>query len=160
MKIERLETHDRLLHFVKNQEQNVFEGVNECLTKNELALQLQQYAHYIYIFAHPRTADDGFTKRMLWQPRLTKPSAQTNSYLFRVKSNSDICEICWLLPPREMWSQYTKGKVCESNWTAWSIDMFKHHRGELEKPFQDDLTDDDAKRIYLKILNEKQIINA
>ena len=111
MKINRLETHDRLIHFKAEQSLNIAQGANDCLTKNRLSLALQERSPYIYIFAHPRTADDGVNKRMLWQPRLTRPKAQTNSYLFRAKSHSDICEICWLLPPREMWKTYDKGTI-------------------------------------------------
>jgi hypothetical protein len=156
MKIHRLETHDRFQHLVKDQSQTIWQGADDCINKNDLSLKLQEYSPYIYIFAHPRTHDDGVSKRMLWQPRLTKPNSQTNSYLFRLKSHSDIVEICWLLPPREMWGQYSTGKVCESNWTSWSIDMFKHRREELDKPFPDDLTDEQAKRIYLIIAHEKE----
>ena len=111
MKLNRLEPHDRLLHFKKDQEANIFQGAEDCLKKNPDSLFFQARSSYIYIFAHPRTADDGLNKRMLWQPRLWKPKAQTNSYLFRVKSKTDIIEICWIIPPRELWGQYDKGKV-------------------------------------------------
>ena len=76
MKINRLETHDRLQHFVKDQSINIFQGADECLKKNTLSLALQEKSSYVYLFAHPRTADDGVTKIMYWQPRLTKPEAQ------------------------------------------------------------------------------------
>ena len=154
MKIDRLETHDRLEHFVKDQSQTIWLGADECLKRNPDSLRLQEKSHYIYIFAHPRTADDGFTKRLLWQPRLTRPTPQTNSYLFRAQSNTDIIEICWLLPPREMWSEYEEGKVCESNWVKWSIDQFENNRKELEKPLVDDWTDEQARNIMLSILKE------
>src|SRR5215470_6737494 len=88
MKLNRLETHDRLQHFVQDQSKNIWQGADDCMKRNPLSLALQDRSPYIYIFAHPRTADDGVTKRMLWQPRLTKPQAQSNSYLFRAKSNS------------------------------------------------------------------------
>ena len=100
MKVDRLETHDRLLHFKKDQALNIAQGAEDCLKRNPLSLAIQSRSPYVYLFAHPRTADDGFTKRMLWQPRLTRPKAQTNSYLFRAQSNSDVIEVCWLLPPR------------------------------------------------------------
>jgi hypothetical protein len=154
MKIDRLETHDRYLHFIEDQSKTIWEGADECLKKNPLSLALQEKSHYIYIFAHPRTSDDGLTKRLLWQPRLSKPKAQTNSYLFRAQSGTDIIEICWLLPPTEMWEQYGKGKICESNWTAWSIEQFKKHKTELEKPYEDDWNDKQAKNIYMGILKE------
>lgn len=156
MKIDRLETHDRLEHFIEDQAKTIWEGADECLKKNPDSLKLQEKSPYIYIFAHPRTHDDGVTKRLLWQPRLTKPKAQTNSYLFRAQSNTDLIEICWLIPPKELWDQYEKGKVCESNWTLWSIEQFKYNREELEKPFAEDLSDNQARIIWRNIINEKK----
>lgn len=154
MKVNRLEAHDRLLHFINDQSQTIWQGVEECLKKNLDSLKIQEKCHYVYIFAHPRTADDGVTKRLLWQPRLVKPKAETNSYLFRAQSNSDIVEICWLIPPFEMWDQYKTGNVCESNWASWSINQFINNKKELEKPFSDDLTDEQAMHLFKGILRE------
>lgn len=154
MKLNRLETHDRLVHFKQNQSAIIQEGANDCLFKNPLSLALQDHCPYIYIFAHPRTHDDGLTKRMLWQPRLTKPKAQENSYLFRAKSRSDIMEICWLIPAREMWKQYAKGNVTESDWVRWSIHQYIHRRDDLERPFVDDVDDLSAKKIYKMVAAE------
>lgn len=157
MKLSRLEAHDRYEHFIKDQSKAIWQGADDCLKRNPDSLKLQEKSPYIYIFAHPRTADDGVTKRLLWQPRLTKPKAQTNSYLFRAQSNTDIIEICWLLPPRELWDQYKEGQVCESNWTLWSINQFIHNKEELERPLADDLTDQQAKNIYRGILVPKRL---
>jgi hypothetical protein len=116
---------------------------------------MQEESPYIYIFAHPRTADDGITKRLLWQPRLTKPKAQTNSYLFRAQSKTDIIEVCWLIPPREMWGQYKKGNIAEEPTILWSIDQFLHNRKELEKSDPDDLPDERVQKIWGKIKRTK-----
>lgn len=154
MKINRLETHDRLLHFKKDQGINIFKGAEDCLKTNRLSLGLQQYSPYVYLFAHPRTADDGVTRKMYWQPRLTKPPAQTNSYLFRAQSNTDIMEICWLLPPMEIWKQYGLGNVTESKEVLWSIQQYLTNKVELQSPFQDDLSDEAIKNIYIKVAAE------
>jgi len=106
------------------------------------------------MFAHPRTADDGVNKVLYWQSRLSIPKPQTNSYLFRALSKTDIIEVCWLLPPREMWEQYEKGKVTEDNWTAWSIEQFKNNRNLLEKPHPDDLPEYQGKKILQQVINE------
>jgi len=157
MKIDRLETHDRLLYFKQDQSDNISKGLNDCLKKNPDSLRLQEKSPYIYIFAHPRTAEDGISKRMLWQPRLTKPPAQTNSYLFRAQSNTDIVEICWMIPPREMWNQYKKGQITENEIVWWSITQFKRNREQLEAPEKDDLNDDQIANIYRDIaLDNKQ----
>jgi hypothetical protein len=161
MKLNCLETHDRYEHFINDQSQIIWQGAEDCLKRNIDSLKLQEKSPYVYLFAHPRTSDDGVNKRLLWQPRLTKPKAQTNSYLFRAQSHSDIVEICWLIPAPEMWKQYEKGKVCESNWALWSINQFLHNREELEKPFADDWNDEQARNIILSILisNSKEKSN-
>lgn len=151
MKLNRLETHDRLLHFKEEQSQNIFEGAEECLKKNPLSLALQQYSPYVYIFAHPRTHDDGVTKVMYWQPRLTKPQAQTNSYLFRAISHTDLLEVCWLLPPEELWKQYKKGNIAEDTTVSWCIEQFRQNRKEMEKKEKDDLTEERIQFIYREI---------
>lgn len=153
MKITRLETHDRLEHFKKDQEKTIFHGADDCLRQNPLSLQLQEKSPYIYIFAHPRTADDGITKRILWQPRLTKPKAQTNSYLFRAVSKSDLLEICWLIPPRELWPQYQRGNLTEEQTVLWSINQFLYNRDQLEAAEHDDLSDEKILHIYREIVH-------
>lgn len=154
MKIERLETHDRLQHLKQDQALNVAQGAEDCLKKNDLSIRLQSHSPYVYLFAHPRTADDGVNKRMVWQPRLSKPKAQTNSYLFRAISNTDQIEICWMLPPREMWPQYKKGNVTEHEIVNWSITMFETQRSKLEESSPEDLNDDQIKNIYLIVASE------
>jgi|TARA_R110000822_G_scaffold125342_3_gene260012 hypothetical protein len=155
MKLNRLETHDRLQHFVKDQAVNIFQGAEDCLKRNPDSLAIQDKSPYVYIFAHPRTADDGVNKRMLWQPRLSIPEAQTNSYLFRAISHTDTIQIVWLIPPKEQWKQYEKGNVTEQNEVAWSIEMFKHKKKELEKPHPDDMTEEYGRLILKAIVDEK-----
>lgn len=151
MKLNRLETHDRLEHFIKDQSINIFQGADDCLKKNPLSLALQDRSPYVYLFAHPRTADDGVTKIMYWQPRLTKPQAQTNSYLFRAISKTDNVEVCWLLPPKELWNEYQKKNVTEHEIVIWSIDQYRHHKPKLEAAESDDLPDKQIQLIYAEI---------
>lgn len=152
MKLNRLETHDRLEHFVEDQSHNIWKGADDCMQRNSLSLALQDRSPYIYIFAHPRTADDGVTKVMYWQPRLSKPEPQTNSYLFRAVSKSDLLEIVWLIPPREMWSQYKKGNITEHSIVTWSINQFRFNRKELEKKDKEDLPEERIRHIYREIV--------
>jgi hypothetical protein len=152
MKLDRLETHDRLEYFVNDQWKTISQGAEDCLKKNPDSLALQEKSPYIYIFAHPRTHDDGLNKRMLWQPRITRPKAQTNSYLFRANSKSDVLMVCWCIPPKEMWNQYRKGNVCESNIVLWSINQFQYNREELEKPDPSDFADEKAREIWMEFL--------
>ncbi len=157
MKLNLFETHDRLLHFKKTQEANIFQGAEDCLKRNEDSLFYQDRSPYVYIFAHPRTADDGVTKRMLWQPRLLKPAAQTNSYLFRATSHSDNLEVIWLIPPREMWPQYSKGKVTENELAIWSINQFINDRESLERKDPEDLSEERAKQILRELVTFKKM---
>lgn len=154
MKVNTLDAHDRLLHLQKDQSEIIAKGCEDCLKRNELSLAMQSRSPYIYIFAHPRTTDDGVNKRLLWQPRLTKPRAQTNSYLFRAISYTDIVEVCWIIPPIEMWNQYLKGNVTESRDVMWSIAQFQHNRKKLEEPFPDDCSEDRFKLIMLDIARD------
>lgn len=154
MKINPLDAHDKLKQLKEEQSVNVFQGADDCLKKNVLSLALQEKSPYIYIFAHPRTSDDGSTKILYWQPRLSKPKAQTNSYLFRVQSKTDVMEICWIIPPRELWGQYDKGKVTESEIIVWSIDQFVNNREGLEKPFPEDVNDFQGNEIYKRVKAE------
>lgn len=159
MKIDRLETHDRLDHFKKDQADNIFSGIDDCLKRNPDCVEMQQYFPWVYIFCHPRTADNGVDKVMYWQPRLEKPKAQTNSYLFRVISNTDITEIVWMLPPRELWPQFESGKVLENPDVITSIINFSKYRDELEAPHPDDWSSEKIieklKEIELRIKFEK-----
>ena len=154
MKVNRLETHDRLLHFKKDQSNIIQQGAEDCLKRNNISLGLQERSDYIYIFAHPRTSDDGFSKRLLWQARLTKPYPQENSYLFRAQSKTDMMEVCWLLPPHEMWNQYAKGNVTEHEIVRWSINQYRHNLEELAQPDPQDLPDHIARNIYIAVATE------
>ncbi len=157
MKINKLETHDRLQHLIKDQSETIAKGAEECLKRNPLSLAMQDRSPYVYLFAHPRTTDDGINKRILWQPRLTKPTAQTNSYLFRATSKTDLIEVCWLLPPRELWEEYKKGNVTESGSVLWSIQQFQSNRDKLETKDPKDLEDWVIENIYRQIKEDMKI---
>lgn len=139
MKVNRLEAHDRLEFLIKDQSEAVQKGADDCLLRNPDSLWYQEKSPYIYIFGHSRTADDGVNKRLIWQPRLTRPTPEPNSYLFRVLSKTDQMETCWVLPPQEFWGQYKKGNIIQSNDVSWSIDQYLNHFADLAKPFDDDL---------------------
>lgn len=156
MKLNRLETHDRLQYLIKDQSVNIYQGAEDCLKKNPLSLAIQERSPYVYIFAHPRTHDNGVDKVMYWDPRLSIPEPQTNSYLFRAISKTDIIEVIWMIPPKEQWKQYEKGKVTESNWAYWSIEQFKNNRKHLEKPHPEDLSEEYISKIMQQVVDEKR----
>ncbi len=144
MKINILDAHDRLQHFTKQS----FD-IGECC--QNLIEQRPFGDVAFYIFAHARTDDDGVNKRLIWQPRLTKPKAQTNSMLFKAYPGTDIIKVLWMIPDRSMWSQYAKGLLTQSQIISDSINDFQFNRGKLEKREDDDLPDEQIDRIYAEI---------
>jgi hypothetical protein len=141
MKINPLDAHDRLLHFTKQS----FD-IAECC--QDLINQRPFGDHPFYIFAHARTLDDGVTKTLIWQPRLTKPKAQTNSMLFKAYPGTDLIKVIWMIPARELWSQYAKGLLTENRTVSESIDAFQNNRKKLEEKESDDMTDEQVDAIY------------
>jgi hypothetical protein len=156
MKVNLLETHDRLKHLKKEQSINIFHGAEDCLKHNEDSLFFQDHSPYVYLFAHPRTEDNGSTKVMYWQPRLWKPKAQSNSFLFRAISKTDIIEVCWLIPAEELWQQYLLGNITEHELVLWSIGQYCHNRGHLEKDHPDDLSNEQGKRVMQALIAFKR----
>ncbi len=184
MKINRLEAHDRFL--IAKQEENVIQkGFEECRFRNPDALALFEYSNYIYIFAHKREvgSDEKIQKfnkdlhksivdpdykrkytsidqvesfRVLWQPRLTKPDPQTNSYLFRVKRDSTDVEVYWILPPEELWGQNKKGNITEDEIISESINKFKNNKSEMSLPHPEDLPLEKVKEIIVSICNKRK----
>lgn len=143
MKIDRLETHDRLLHFQKQS----FE-IPECI--DNLIKSKPFGDHPFYIFCHPRTDDDGVTKRYIYQPRITKPKAQTNSDLYKVYPGTDIIKIIWRIPPREMWDVYKHGNMFENPIIVRCCHLFDQDRDALQRPEDDDPTPEMAQQILFE----------
>lgn len=144
MKINRLDAHDRLQHFTSQS----FD-IGKCC--QDLINQMPFGDHAFYIFAHPRTLDDGVTKTMVWQPRLTKPRAQENSMLFKVYPGTDTIKVIWMIPARELWDNFKKGKLTENKTISESIQAFNHQRAKLEAKEEDDLSDFQIDQIYREI---------
>lgn len=149
MKINRLETHDRYEEFTKKK----FD-ISECC--QNLINQRPFGNHPFYIFAHARTADDGVTKRLIWQPRLSKPKAQTNSMLFKAYPGSDNIKVIWMIPSHELWGQYKIGNITENKTVIESIYKFKYLKYQLEAKEPDDLSDAQIDAIYREISQSKQ----
>lgn len=144
MKLDRLETHDRFQYFTKQQF-----NINETCQK--ICSDRPFGNHPFYIFAHARTADDGITKRLIWQPRLTKPKAQTNSMLFKVYPGTDMIKVIWMIPARELWNQYRYGNITQNQTIFDSIIDFQYNRKALERKEDDDLNDDQIDQIYKEL---------
>jgi len=144
MKINILDAHDRLKHFTKQS----FD-IAECC--QDLINQRPFGNNPFYIFAHARTDDDGVRKRLIWQPRLTKPKAQTNSMLFKAYPGTDAIKVIWMIPARELWAQFEKDKLTENKTVCESIYNFRFHKEKLEAKEEDDLSDIQIDSIYREI---------
>ena len=146
MKINILDAHDRLKHFNK-QGDYISQGCMDCIRQRP-----EEFGnHPFYIFAHARTEDDGVSKRMIWQPRLVKPKAQTNSMLFKSYPETDMIKVIWMIPARELWNTFEKGKLTENQTISESIHNFIFHRDQLEMKEADDLEDYKVRDIYDEI---------
>jgi hypothetical protein len=144
MKINRLETHDRFQHLLK-QDFDISACCQDLINKRPFG------NHPFYIFAHPRTDDDGTTKRLIWQPRLTKPKAQSNSMLFKAYPGTDIIRVIWIIPDKVLWGQHKKGNITENSIVQESIHNYLNNRGKLEEKEEDDLSDAQIDEIYKQI---------
>ncbi len=153
MKVNILETHDRLLEF-KKQGDYISQGCEDCIKNRP-----EEFGNLpFYIFAHKREIgqDERFsiwasnldkykslfdvpTHRFIWMPRLTKPIPQTNSMLFKYYPEDQSLHIKWMIPQEELWQQYEKGKMTEQSIVQWSIHMYKNKREELGWDDDDDL---------------------
>lgn len=142
------ETHDRLQDFTRKNN-----DISACCQD---LIDKRPFGTYpFYIFAHARTDDENpGLKRLIWQPRLTKPKAQTNSMLFKAFPGTDIIKVIWMIPARELWGQFTLGKMMQNKTVCDSIHNFTHNRGKLEAPDNEDLTEDQVASIYQSIANQ------
>lgn len=157
MSIKSIDAHDRLSELNKTSDK-ITEAIQSCIINNPF----NDYSNYTYIFAHKRKGDfTGEADRMIWQNRLTKPQAQTNSMLFKVYKNAaDAIHIKWIIPPREQWECYKKGMMFENEVVSNSIDDFQNHRRFLEQKEKDDLCDEKIHEIYKEISRKARISRA
>jgi hypothetical protein len=161
IKINTLETHDRLLDFKKKNQDTISQQIHK------MVMQRPFDDHPFYIFAHKKTVDmhdqliyiqEGCppdkipTHRIIWQPRLRKPKAETNTMLFKVDpSYPDQVKIIWILPDESQWEAYKKGQMCQDPTTVESIYAYENDRASLEAPEEDDPTDERARTIYQRL---------
>lgn len=144
LKLNILDAHDRL-NQLKSKDHSIGECCQDIINKAPFGNRS------FYIFAHGRLDDDGVNTRVIWQPRLSKPKAATNSMLFKVKAGSDIVQVIWIIPKRELWGQYQKGNLTENETVTKSIYNFINHREKLEAIEDDDPTDDEINSIYTQL---------
>lgn len=185
LSVKRTDAHDRLEHVIHANQLDIGKQCQKIIDSEPFG------THPFYIFAHKRqigcdekisifqqdvrdalinplyirrftSLDQVPTDRLIWQARLTKPAAQTNSMLFKAKPGSDCIRVIWMIPERELWDQYLKGNMTENKTVCESIYNFQHNLAQLEAPESDDLTDEQIKSIYKELVgngNTKKIEN-
>jgi len=147
MKINRLDAHDRLLHFQKEADL-ISQGCQDCINNVPDTIKMP-----FYIFMHARTigldekasimsqnlshgiiipADQVPEKRLIFIPMPRRPKAQSNSILFRAKKGTDIVEIIWQIPTPELWDNYLQGNLFENKFICECIEAYKNNRKLLE----------------------------
>jgi hypothetical protein len=179
MKIDRLDAHDRFTFMQKDQQALDIGSMCQNIINQRPFGDVP-----FYIFAHKReiglderikifekdltnfltnpnhiqkygTLQNVPTHRLLWQPRLSKPKAETNSMLFKVKPGSDEVRIVWMIPQEELFGQYSKDKMTGNQVVAESIDDYLHNKKKLEAKEKDDVSEEVAKAIYKEIALSK-----
>lgn len=144
VKINRLDAHDRFTHLTRKDH-----SIADCCQN------LVDHAPFgnrpFYIFAHARTDDNGSDTRLIWQPRLTRPKAQTNSMLFKAHPGTDVINVIWMIPKKELWPQYQKGKMTQNETVCNSIRDFLYNREKLEQADKDDPSDEEVSAIYVAL---------
>jgi hypothetical protein len=157
MKILRTDAHDRFEHFTKKEHFDIGECCQDLINKRPFG------DHAFYIFAHTRTDEDGVTKRLIWQPRLTRPKPQTNSMLFKGYPGSDNIKVIWMIPARELWNNFAPGQMTYNATINQSIHDFQHNRELLEQNEKDDLSDEVIDQIYRELsadINHKKMMDS
>ena len=159
MKINPLECHDRLLEF-KSDWELISQGVQDCINNvpEEIKSPFYVFGHSrqigmderfnIFMQGYYRRMDEVPSERIIWMPRIYKPSAVPNSYLFRARKGTDIVETIWLLPKPELWDEYQPGKMMYNEDIWNSIQNYKQKRAELDAT-DNELTIEDINRYKL-----------
>lgn len=144
--INRLDAHDRFLE-IKTQSDKISIDIQDILNGKPFG------EHDFYIFSHVRSEDEGAKKRLILQPRLTKPEAQENSCLFRTTNKIKNIKIIWIIPPSDLWKNYKKDCMIESKIIFNSIQDFKKNKKKLSYPDPDDYSDEKIKKIYKEMFS-------
>lgn len=161
MKLNRLETHDRLLHF-NNQSEDMGKGISECIANVPEAIKCP---FYVYGFGKLVGNDEKVSliiqgqkripsERMIWVPRISKPRASPNSYLFLARKGTDVVETIWMLPRREYWDQYNPGQLFHNEGIWTSIQNYRNCLHRLNAPDVNGPNPKDVE-LFIRIMGEE-----
>jgi len=101
--------------------------------------------HKFYIFSFIKLQN----KERFHQPRLTKPEPLPGTTLVRVDpKNPDMMTVCWTLPGQEAFNLYKHRKIFSEQFVYECIETYLKNPRHLMKKEKDDVSDEDAKRLY------------
>lgn len=120
-------------------------GKNFMQVVKEL-IQLDPFeGHKFYIFSFVKLKD----RQRFHQPRLTKPEPIPGSTLVRVDpKNPDKMDMCWTLPGQEAFGLYKHKKLFADQYVHECIETYLNNPRQLMKKEKDDVSDEDAMRLY------------
>jgi hypothetical protein len=101
--------------------------------------------HKFYIFSFIKLKE----KQRFHQPRLTKPEPVPGGTLVRVDpKNPDQMEMCWTLPGQEAFGLYKYKKLFADQFVYECVQTYLNEPRKLMKPEPDDVSEEDAKKLY------------
>jgi len=101
--------------------------------------------HKFYIFSFIKLKD----RQRYHQPRLTKPEPVPGSTLLRVDpKNPEEMKMCWTLPGQEAFGLYKHKKLFADQFVFECINTYLNEPKKLMKKEPDDVSEEDAKKLY------------
>jgi hypothetical protein len=148
-------SRNELFDSTQNWKDNSEKNYSECI--QNLIMSAPFGAHKFYIFSFIKRVDDASgIKKMIHQPRLTKPEPIPGGTLMRVDPRDPYtATLLWTLPNDQNFNLYKKGKMYADPFVHECIERFKKNPKEMMRPEVDDLTDEQIREIY-KDMSMKQ----
>ena len=148
MKLNRLETHDRLEWFKKSQVE-----LDNFIQKMHVEEPFGDRPYYI--FTIKRTVGKDEKVALVQQgtydsientpeafleisARLTRPEAAPNTTLTKIYPGKDYCKTIWNLPEPRYWDQYVSNTMFADDFITKSIFQYISNQKQMEAPERDD----------------------
>lgn len=130
---------------IKNKNKN---SVEEFLNQILQSRPFGNRKFYVLTFLK-NTPGDPHTKKLVYQPRLTKPKPNPNTSLYRLNPlRPDEVEVFWILPKIQAFGLYAKGKVHENEFIHECIQKYLNEYDSLCRKEADDISDSEIKELY------------
>jgi len=133
------------VQFVKEQSEK---GYVDCL--QDIIGKAPFGNRHFYIFSFMKRVDDTQgIKRMIHQPRLTKPEPVPGSTLIRVHPrNPEEAKIMWTLPNEEAFGLYKQGKIFGNEFVHECVQRYLKNPMEMCRPEPGDMLEEEIYDYY------------